>query len=84
MARLQENGIITYTRRELAATPSYENRDRGCGGTGLDPNDPAGGLGMLPGQTLAKRLFPDPQQRERQGPMVEIAQRLMDKGQKQI
>lgn len=80
MARLQPNGYIKYGNRELRETPAYDVRDHGYGGLGmLDSNDPAQSVGLLPGQTLAKRLFPDPQERE-QSQMVQIAKWLMGSG----
>lgn len=73
MARLQANGYIKYGNRELQATPSYGIRDLGYGGLGmLDSNDPAQSIGLLPGQTLSRRLFPDPQERAPEQ-MVQIA-----------
>lgn len=83
MARLQENGYIKYGNRELQSTPSFGIRDLGYAGLGLlDTSDPAQSMGLLPGQTTAKRLFPDPQEREREE-MVQIAMWLAggnDKG----
>lgn len=84
MARLQENGIIIYSRRELQATPPYWMRDAGLGGRGnLNPNDPAAKLGMLPGQTLARDLFPDPRPTKKDE-MVQIAELLMGSHQPEI
>lgn len=84
MARLQENGIIIYSKRELQATPPYWMRDAGLGGrVHLNPNDPAARLGFLPGQTLARRLFPDPRP-TKQDEMVQIAELLMGSDQPAI
>lgn len=81
MAKLQPNGYIKYGNRELQATPAYDVRDHGYGGLGmLDSNDPAQSLGLLPGQTLSRRLFPDPQEREKQNEMAQIAMWLMGNG----
>lgn len=69
--------MIKYGPRELQSTPPYGVRDLGYGGLGtLDANDPAQSMGLLPGQTLTKRIFPDPQEREKD-PMVQVAMWLI-------